>query len=202
MVKLDIAFNKFTDMIDYSIFAILAIVIGYLGDLIALLMFPGYDLTYMISALGIGPGAIYFNVGTIICGIFCLLFYIRFNQDLKIKSQEYKRLFEFARATSIISTIFFTLVGFFPGIPSNIILFTLHGLTAMISWLTAISYLISYGILIMKTSIFSRTYSILAFITTASILVFLFTWNPILEWLMTIFASLWIITLAFSMIKK
>jgi hypothetical protein len=203
MVKLDIIFNKYTDVIPYPIFGFLSILIGYLGDIIAILLFPGYDLTYMISALGIGPGAIYFNGGMIISGIFAFIFYVNFTRVLREECREYKKLFKFARITVLNSCVFFILIGFFPGIPSNTVLFNLHGFCAMISWFSAIAYLSSFAFLFMKIQSLNSIYSYFAIAAVGSIIIFLLTWIPIIEWVMTIILSLWIILIAvYMMIRK
>jgi hypothetical protein len=195
MVKFDTSLEKIA-FIPYPFYAIFSIIIGYLGDLIAFLLFPGFDLTFMISALGTGPGAIFFNIGTMISGIFALIFYIKFNQKLKNEIQESHRLFKLARITSINSCIFFILIGLFPGVPSNFILLNLHGFFALVSFLSALGYLLFYGLLFLQLEVYGKGYSYFAFFGAGIVTVFLFTWTPIIEWLMTFVVSVWIIALA------
>ncbi|MFW9936776.1 MAG: hypothetical protein ACFFD5_03960, partial [Candidatus Thorarchaeota archaeon] len=74
MVSFNESLNKVFDIIPGAIFGILSVIVGLLGDFLALLFFPEYNLTLMISKLGIGPGGIFFNVGTILSGFFAFLF--------------------------------------------------------------------------------------------------------------------------------
>ena len=54
-----------------SIFGILSVSVGVIGDLIALYLFPGYSIfSNMISELGVGPGGIFFNIGVFFSGNF------------------------------------------------------------------------------------------------------------------------------------
>ena len=64
------------NLIPAPIYGLLSAILGIGGDIIGIVLFPGYNFNYMISALGAGPGAIYFNIGTILSGMFALLFYL------------------------------------------------------------------------------------------------------------------------------
>ena len=92
---------------------------------------------------------------------------------------------------AINSCIFFSLVGVFPT-STNIVLFVFHGTFALISLLSAIVYLSIFSILIYKSKNFSNFFTYLALITAGTIIVFLLTWNPIIEWIMAFAVTVWI----------
>ena len=70
--------------VPWPYWGLLSVVIGLLGDFLSFLLYPNYNLTLMVSDLGTGPGAIFFNLGTILSGIFALLFYIYLGPHLKV----------------------------------------------------------------------------------------------------------------------
>jgi len=144
----------------------------------------------MISALGTGPGAIYFNIGTILSGIFALLFYLYMIKVIGEETNDPK-IQKVGRFFAINSCIFFILIGFFPT-STNMILFSLHGTFALISWLSAIIYLSMFSKLIFKNKIIPKFFGYLALITAGTIIVFLLTWIPIIEWIMALTITVWI----------
>ena len=180
------------------IYGLLSAIAGIGGDIIGIALFPGYNLNHMISALGAGPGAIYFNIGTILSGIFALLFYLYMIKAIG-NEKTYPKLQRVGRFFAINSCIFFSLVGVFPT-STNMILYTLHGTCALISWLSAIIYLSIFSFLIFKNKIIPEFFGYLALITASTIIVFLFTWIPIIEWIMALAVMVWITLLAVYML--
>ena len=169
--------------------------IGLLGDFLSFLMYPDYNLTLMVSDLGTGPGAIFFSIGTILSGIFALLFYIYLGTNLKIDKLD-TRIHKFAMILAILSCIFFILIGIFPSLRSNIVLFVLHGATAMICWICGVGFLSLFGILFYKSDKFLKFHSYATFAVVLIEILFLFTWIPIIEWIMVFSISLWILLLS------
>ncbi|MFW9952893.1 MAG: hypothetical protein ACFFKA_22455 [Candidatus Thorarchaeota archaeon] len=185
-----------------SLFGFLSVIIGLIGDLLAFLFFPEYNLTYMISALGVGPGGIFFNLGLTLSGIFALCFYLNL---IKIVGRNTEKiiLLKIAKIFSINSCIFYCLIGIFPAMQEYYIIGFLHGLSAIICWISAIIYLGAFGILFLKNCNFLKIHSLVAFITASSFVILLFTWNPITEWIMTFNIIIWIILIAsYIMVKK
>ena len=172
------------------IYGLLSAIAGIGGDIIGIALFPGYNLNHMISALGAGPGAIYFNIGTILSGIFALLFYLYMIKAIG-NEKTYPKLQRVGRFFAINSCIFFSLVGVFPT-STNMILYTLHGTCALISWLSAIIYLSIFSFLIFKNKVIPEFFGYLALITAGTIIVFLLTWIPITEWIMALGVMVWI----------
>ena len=178
------------NLIPAPIYGLLSAVVGLGGDIIAIALFPGFNLNHMISALGTGPGAMYFNIGTIISGLFALLFYLYMIKVIGKETTDPK-LQKVGRFFAINSCISFSLVGFFPT-STTMILFVLHGTFALISWLSAIIYLSIFSNLIFKNKNFPNFFGYVALITAGTIIVFLLTWIPIIEWIMALEITLWI----------
>jgi hypothetical membrane protein len=178
------------NLIPAPIYGLLSAILGIGGDIIGLVLFPGYNFNYMISALGAGPGAIYFNIGTILSGIFALLFYLYMIKAIGKENNDPK-LQRAGRFFAINSCIFFSLVGVFPT-STNMTLFFLHGTFALISWLSAIVYLSIFSSLIFKNKVIPKFFGYLTLITVGTIIVFLLTWIPIIEWIMALGITVWI----------
>ncbi|MHA2288906.1 MAG: hypothetical protein ACXABG_08965 [Promethearchaeota archaeon] len=180
------------NFIPAPVYGLLSAVVGLSGDIISILLFEGYTLNRMISVLGTGPGGVFFNIGTILSGIFALLFYLYL---IKLIGANDPKLFRAGRFFAINSCVFFSLVGIFPS-SRNLIIFVLHGTFALLSWLSAIIYLGIFSYLIFKNKIISKFFGYLALITGISIIVFLLTWIPLIEWIMALLVSIWITSIS------
>jgi len=190
MEKLKTHILNIYNLVPAPIYGLLSAVVGLSGDIIAILLFQEYNLNHMISALGAGPGAIYFNIGTILSGIFALLFYLYMIKVIGKETNDPK-LQKVGRFFAINSCIFFSLVGVFPT-STNMIIFVLHGTFALISWLSAIIYLSIFSFLIFKNKVIPKFFGYLALITASIIILFLLTWIPIIEWIMALEITVWI----------
>jgi len=190
MKKLKTHILNIYNLIPAPIYGLLSAIVGVSGDIIAILFFQGFSLNHMISALGAGPGAIYFNIGTILSGIFALLFYLYLVKVIGKETNDPK-LHKVGRFFAINSCIFFSLIGVFPT-STDIIIFVIHGSAALISWLSAIMYFIIFSYLVLKNNIFPRFFAYLSLITAVTIIVFLLIWNPIIEWIMALAVTIWI----------
>lgn len=190
MGKLKIHILIIYNSIPAPIYGVLSAVVGLVGDIIAIALFPTFNFNHMISALGAGPGALYFNMGTILSGLFALLFYLYLIEVIGKESNHPKQQ-KVGRFFAINSCIFFSLVGVFPT-STNTILFVLHGTFALISWLSAIIYLSIFSSLIFKNKVIPKFFGYLALITAGTIIVFLLTWIPIIEWIMALAITVWI----------
>jgi hypothetical membrane protein len=158
----------------------------------------------MISALGVGPGGIFFNLGLLISGLFALLFYLYLIRAIKMNDWvEHKKLLQITKFSSINSCVFFCFIGIFPAIKGNSLMTLLHGLSAGISCLIAIIYLTSFGVLFLKSINFLKFHSYLSFVTVIPFVLFLFTWTPLTEWIMTFAILIWITLIAsYTVIRK
>lgn len=190
MEKLKTRILKILNFIPSPYYGLLSAFVGIGGDIIAIALFPSYNFNRMISALGTGPGAIYFNIGTILSGIFALLFYLYLIEVIGKETNDPKKQ-KVGRFFAINSCIFFSLVGVFPT-STDTILFVLHGTFALISWLSAIIYLSIFSSLIFKNKVIPKFFGYLALITAGTIILFLLTWIPIIEWIMALAITVWI----------
>jgi len=188
-------FDKLLTLIPGGVFGLLSCVIVLSGDILSIILFPGgYNFfENMISELGRGPSGIFFNLGLIISGIVGIPFYIAL---YKIFDKETVNpiMRKSALIFSLISIFTFILVGIFPSIEDNYIIFVTHGTFAFISFLCGIFYLISFSILMLKDSKYSKFLACHGFIVAGTYLVIIFTWLPITEWIATFAIISWVIT--------
>ena len=201
MEKLKTVILNTYSLIPAPIYGLLSAIVGLSGDLISILHFQRYNLNYMISALGTGPGGIFFNMGTFLSGLFALLFYLYLIKVVRKETTDPK-LYKAWSFFSINSCIFFSLVGVFPT-STNLVIFVLHGTFALFSWLSAILYLTIFSYLISKSNNFPRFFVYLALLTAVTIVVFLLTWIPLIEWIMALAVAIWITLIsAYTLYRK
>lgn len=198
----DIA-EKLLNIMPGGLYGVLSIIIGLIGDFLAIIYFPGYNiLDNMASDLGIGNGGIFFNLGMIFSGLVAIPFYVYLSKILKTETvnEAVRRYFLYF---AIISCITFALIGVFPSIESLFIIFFLHGLCALISWISAILYLVLFSFLILRDQRFSKFKAYLGLVPASTITIFLFTWQPLIEWSISFTIILWIIVIAsYTLYKK
>ena len=195
MTLLHTKIQNIINRIPASVYAYLSVIVGLIGDLLAMILFPDFNINYMISALGTGPGGIFFNIGLILSGLFALVFYRYLAQVIKTISEQ-KKLKKFASVSAITSCILFSLIGIFPAIVELNLIATLHGLIAALCWITAAIYLIAFGILFLRSSNFLKIHGVLSFATAALFLILLLTWTPIMEWITTFTFIFWFTIIA------
>ena len=188
------------NLIPAPIYGLLSAFAGITGDIIAILLFPDFDLGYMISDLGTGPGAIFFNIGTIFSGVFALLTYLHIVEILENENINHPNVLKIGKVFAINSCVFFALIGVIPSVRSNIILFAVHGAVALISLLSGVIYLSCFSYLFFKSEKFSGLVGYLPLITISCIVPFLFSWHPITEWIMTFGITIWIILISIYML--
>ena len=176
-----------------------SVILGELGLFLAYLHFPGYSFLHnMMSELGVGPGAIFFNWALIISGILAMPFYFHFSRSFEREGNE--RLIQGALICSWTSCIFYALVGVFPAIKENALIHLLHGTTAAISLMSGMGYLIFFGVLIWRTKQYHSLQAIYSFIVAGIYLLFLLTWLPIVEWTSNFAITFWILMNATVMV--
>ena len=192
MEKIKYYANKGLDLVPGFIFGIIAIIIGLVGDFLAIILYPGYSITKdMVSTLGVGPGAIYFNLGTFYSGLLAIPFYIDLGRLLHNESENNNdKLIKIAIACAIISCVSLALVGVFPAIQNIAFVIVMHYFTALISWLTGVIYCILFSVLMLRTPTFPKLLAYIGFIPGGLILIYLVLISippasiitPIVEW--------------------
>jgi hypothetical protein len=215
MEKMDLFINKINNVIPGGVFGLLSITIGILGDIIAYLMFPGYNfLTMAVSTLCLGPGGIYFNIGNIFSGFFALIFVNSLIRTFNDEDSNFK-LKKTANICANISCISFIILGVFCG--SNIVVQYLHGTSAITSWIFGYSYITLYNILMIKDNNYSNKLAIFGFFITFPLLLLMIFFFlhlipiltapliiilPPLEWINTISVITWYFSVSSYMIYK
>jgi len=213
--KMDIFIKKINSVISGGVFGLFSITIGVLGDIIAYLMFPGYNfLTMAVSTLCLGPGGIFFNIGNIFSGVFALIFV----NSLIITFNEENGNFKLKRTANIcanISCISFIILGVFCG--SNIVIQYLHGISAITSWIFGYSYITLYNILMIKDNNYSNKLAFFGLIISFPLLLLMVLFFlhliptltapliiilPPLEWINTISIITWYFSVSSYMIYK
>jgi hypothetical membrane protein len=194
--------DKLLSLIPGGVFGLLSVIIILIGDFIAFAYFPGYSIfNNMVSELGIGPGGIFFNIGIIVSGIIIIPYYIDLGKSFtgdKIK----ENLRKFAIFTAIISCITYIFLGFFPTIETDPIIYYAHGTLATISIASGFAYLTSFSMLMVKADNFKIAQACHGFIVAGVYAIFLLTWIPIVEWIMTFCIISWILSNSIYLLYK
>lgn len=205
-------FNMLYEIAPGGVYAVIGILIRFFCEIIAISLFPGYSFAIkMISDLGDvkqNPslmGRSIFNGGLIVSSLLMIPYFHylgKFYKNLDdIEVNEKLRIG--AIYTSIISSIFIVMVGFFLIFSENDFMFTLHGVCAFFGFLiSAISNLLWAG-LMLQTSTFSKWLRYYGPIPCILCVMFLFTWNPLVEWICAYSISFFILAGSInSLIKK
>ncbi len=148
-------FNNLFDEIPGYVFGLLAFIVGILGDLIAMLLSPRYQMWMSsMSLLGLNPGGIFWRIGLIISNLFAIPFVIYFGRALKDQNvNEFVR--KLAIGCGIFTSVSAILTGAFTGITELIIL--LHGLFAFLSFIGGAVVCSIYSFLVAKNPKFSKS---------------------------------------------
>ena len=203
MEKLSNINDKPLKEISFGIYGLFSIIFGGLGDLIAYIMYPEYNfMRRAVSSLCLGPGGLFFQIGTVVSGFFALFFVISLGKKFKEENIN-ENLIKSTVFTAIISCISFIILGVFCG--SNPIIALIHGVNAVISWITGLFYITFFNILFLKSSKYSKFVAYCGFTVTLTLtllmvafilhllpdLRFLMRILPSLEWLNTITLIFW-----------
>jgi hypothetical protein len=68
--------------------------------------------------------------------------------------------------------------------------------------ISALSYLILYTIIFLYNHNFNRLLSYLGFLTILIIMIFLLTWIPFIEWMMTFAIAVWVMSVSIYLLVK
>ncbi len=182
------------NQISGGVFGIISLVIMSIMGILSYKYYPSQEFKlflYVVSELGAGQGAIFFNGGLIISGVFLIPFFLKLNTYLgKDQSQ---RLRIILLILGLISSCSYLLLGFFP---INIII---HMFLVFNIFFIGMINIVILNVLIAKNDkildkfliIFGLIYGISVFLYFFTLL-FYYTIHSIFEWFMIIFFSLWI----------
>ena len=191
MEKIDIYLHKLFYFIPGGFYGIFANSIRIYGDISAILLYPGYNpTTHMISFLGSGPGHMYFNFGLFFSAMMIIPYYIAFANILKNEFPEDEELIRRSLNVSIFSAISVSLVGFFLGLSNfipNRIIYDFHAFFAIIAFTCGVYSCIVSGSLLKKSTRFPKFFAYMCYTVAGLNILFLFTWNALIEWLAAYF---------------
>jgi len=195
--------NKFMHHIFGPLFGLLSVIIYFSGIILAFSLFTGFDFSCMISWLGgeYSPGAIYFNLGVFFSGILAIPLYIHIDRTLRVEKHN-NNFRKSATVAALSSCVFFSLIGIFPSLLYNTLFYNLHGIFFLICLITAISYILLYSIFFLYSKYFDRFLSYMGFTTIMIIILFVLTWIPFIEWIMTFAISVWILSVSIYLLVK
>jgi hypothetical protein len=214
MEKLNLFIEKINNIIPARYFGLFSIISGILGDVIALIMYPGYNLMRMaVSDLCLGAGGIFFNLGNILSGVFAFVFVNHLGRTFT-ESNINMKFRRFAIICANISCIGFIFLGIFCG--SNLVIAYIHGISAITSMGFGFCYITSYNILMIKDSKYSNSLGYYGFTVSFvfGILIILFLLHilpvlrfimvvlPLIEWINTISLIIWYIIIPLYMVYK
>jgi hypothetical protein len=192
--------DKILEVIPGGVFGLLSVLFIIFGELIAFLLFPGYNIfKNMVSELGAGPGAVFFNLSVIISGIIIIPYYLQlakcfYGENIK------QNLKNYAILAALISCMTYSLLGVFPSIESKTMIYIIHGILAAVSIASGLGYLLIYSILMLRAQNFSKYQAYHGFVVAVLYAAFLLTWIPIIEWVMNMAILSWITTNSIYMI--
>ncbi len=171
MRKFNQFFDKLFSIIPGYIFGLLAFTIGFLGDIVALLLSPEYQMwRNSISMLGLATGGIYLRLGLIISNIFAIPFVIYFGRVLKDENvNEFVR--KLAIGCGIFTSVSVILTGAFTG--RGVFLDTMHGVFALLSFIGGAIFCSLYTFLVVKNRKFSKSIFYIGFIISGIIVSYL-----------------------------
>jgi hypothetical protein len=182
-------------------FGIVSTIIGLLGDILAIISNSSYTLSQMISVLGTGTGGFFFNFGTIFSGIFAfpLYFYL---ERVFTKEDVDGKVRRIALIGAVISCTFFIAIGIFPSYENNLFFLYAHGISTSLCFLSAVVYILLFSYLFYKSLRFPNILVYIGLFQAVIMVLFLLTWNPTVEWIMTFGIIIWILSVSFYMIYK
>jgi len=201
IVRLDNFLSRLFSFIPGQFFGIASTLIGLVGDILGIIFYSGYNLNLMISILGTGPGGFFFNFGTILSGILALFLYLYLERVLSNDNVN-RKLRKAALVSAIISCIFFIAIGIFPSYEDNLFFLYAHGISTLFCFISGAIYLVLFSYIFKKSSIFPNTLAYIGYFQTILITIFLFTWIPLTEWLMTFGIIIWVLSVSVYMIYK
>ncbi|MFW9880426.1 MAG: hypothetical protein ACFFG0_45735 [Candidatus Thorarchaeota archaeon] len=171
MSRLKKAFDKLFTFIPGYVFGILAFLFGFFGNIISLILTPEYEMWQLsISMLTLAPTGIFLRIGLIISNICAVLFIIYLGRSL-LKENINENIRKVAIGTGILSSISALLTGAITGI--NPIISNLHGLFALFSWIGGGTTCLLFGILMLKSTNFSKAITFSGFIVAGIFIAYL-----------------------------
>lgn len=160
MKRINVFFDNLFKVIPGYIFGLLTFVVGFSGFIIALLLSPEYVMwEKSISVLGHHPGGIFSRFGLIISNTLAIPFLVYLGSTLKDENVSEKK-----RRIAVGAGIFISINAVLTGAVSGGGLSGLHGLFALLSWLGGNLVCLIFGLLMLKSSKYSKSAAYFSFI--------------------------------------
>ncbi len=195
--------EKLYNRIHGGVFGLLSVIVGVCGDILAASLFPGYSIfSNMISQLGTGPGAIYFNIGVFLAGFLAVPYVIYLGKISLEHENGNKAFLKIAIIASVISSITLGLIGVVPAYIDNFTILLIHGTIAAICYIAAAVYLLIYSRYMLKDERFSNIFAYIAFINAVLFIIVVFTWLPLIQWMANICIIIWTTLVSAYMLYK
>jgi hypothetical protein len=201
IVKYNEILTRIFNFMPGPFYGIFSTVIGLLGDILAIFFSSSYNLSQMISVLGTGTWGFFFNFGTILSGIFALPLYFYLERVLA-KENLNRKVRKAAIISAVISCMFFITIGIFPSYENDVFFLYSHGISTLFCFLSGVIYILLFSYLFYKSSQFQNIIVYIGLFQTGIMILFLLSWNPIVEWIMTFGIITWILSVSFYMIYK
>ena len=171
MEKINEFFDKLFNLIPGYIFGLVAVIAGLLGDTIALLTTPEYQMwKNSMSVLGDLSGGIFLRTGLIFSGILAIPFFIYLGRAVKDDNVN-ELLRKVAVFAGIFSSVCVALTGTFSGV--NDFIRSLHGAFALCGWLGNTAVFILFSLCMSKNVKFSRYAVYIGYIVGGILIVYL-----------------------------
>jgi len=160
MKRINEFFDNLFKVIPGYIFGLLTFVVGFSGFILALLLSPEYVMwEKSISLLGHQTGGIFSRIGLIISNTIAIPFIIYLGRALKDENVN-----ENVRKIAVGAGIFISVIAALTGAVSGGGLSSLHGLFALLSWMGGIVVCLLFGLLMLKSSKYSKSAAYFSFI--------------------------------------
>lgn len=153
------------------VFGILMFIVGFSGNIIALIFSPEYVMwKKSISLLGHHPGGMFMRIGLIISYTLAIPAIIFLGRELKEETVN-NNVRKLAMGCGIFASITAILTGTFSG--TNPFISSLHGLFALLSWLGGVAVCFLFGFLMLKNSKFTKLITNFTFTITGILIGYL-----------------------------
>jgi hypothetical protein len=188
---------------------------GFFGAIIALVLAilaaiftEDYNpLFNTVSSLGEREAKSLFSISFVIGGTLSIPFYISLERELANIHDNIRRL---ATGISIMTSVCVALVGIIPDETYLDLFLIFHGFVAFFSFVGSGIYIGLFSILIYSSSKsekysginFHRILAYFGFLISGTLIIFLLTLYPIIEWILAVMIVMWIILTSFHLITS
>ena len=190
-----------------SMFGLLGIIIALSFIFTSVILTPNYNpLIDTVSSLGDGVARTLFSIGFVLAGSFGIPFFIQLERELINIKESIRRL---ATGVSILSCVSIALVGIIPDKSHLDLFFAFHYFVAFVSFAGTSAYIGLYSFLMYMggSSVsytgpkFKRYLSYLGMVIVIVFFAFFFSFQPIVEWILTILIIIWIFITSIQMLS-